>query len=177
MKFVYFKASHLTSIEDAKRQYKHLVFTYHPDVACAKGTMDYEEANEAMKTINAEWDYLRKHNYNVHESADGSIYTDWTQDTPDDVTNMFVEIIEQLIRMDGLEIEVCGSWLWVGGNTREHKDDLKAMGMRWAPKKHLWYKAPKSWKRNHRGEFTMDEIRSRYGSQSVGKPRVKALKD
>ena len=55
--------------------------------------------------------------------------------------------------------------------------DLKAMGMRCAPKKHLWYKSPKNWKRKHRGEFTMDEIRSRYGSQSVGKPRVKALKD
>ena len=46
--------------------------------------------------------------------------------------------------------------------------DLKAMGMRLAPK---------NWKRRHRGEFTMDEIRSRYGSQSAGKPRAKALKD
>lgn len=49
-----------------------------------------------------------------------------------------------------------------------HDGDLKAMGMRWAPK---------NLKRKHRGEFTMDEIRSRYGSQSVGRPRAKALKD
>lgn len=49
------------------------------------------------------------------------------------------------------------------------------MGMRWAPKKHLWYKSPKNWKRRHRGEFTMDEIRSRYGSQSVRRPMAKAL--
>lgn len=169
MKFTYFRADHTTTIEEAKRQYHRLCLRWHPDRP--DGDL------EAMMQVNAEWDYLRKHNYNIHESADGGTYTDWTQDAPDDVTDMFAEIIEQLIRMDGLEIEVCGSWLWVGGSTREHKDDLKAMGMRWAPKKHLWYKAPKNWKRRHRGEFTMDEIRSRYGSQSVGRPRVKALKD
>ena len=53
--------------------------------------------------------------------------------------------------------------------------DLKAMGMRWAPKKHLWYKSPKNWKRRHRGEFTMDEIRNRFGSQKVETEKQAAL--
>lgn len=44
--------------------------------------------------------------------------------------------------------------------------DLKAMGMRWAPK---------SWKRRHRGEFTMDEIRNRFGSQKVETEKQAAL--
>jgi curved DNA-binding protein CbpA len=108
MKFTYFRADHTTTIEEAKRQYHRLCLRWHPDRP--DGDL------KAMQQVNAEWDYLRKHNYNVHESADGSIYTDWTQDTPDDVTEMFVEIIEQLIRI-------------------------------------------------------------RYGSQSVGRPRAKALSD
>ena len=70
--------------------------------------------------------------------------------------------------------EGLGETVMLLGNC-EHKDDLKAMGTRWAPKKHLWYKSPKSLKRRHRGEFTMDEIRSRYGSQSVRRPMAKAL--
>ena len=44
-----------------------------------------------------------------------------TTETPDE----FRDIVERLLRMDGLEVELCGSWLWIGGNTREHKDGLK----------------------------------------------------
>ena len=53
--------------------------------------------------------------------------------------------------------------------------DLKAMGMRWAPKKHLWCKSPKNWKRKHHGELTMDEIRNRFGSQKVETEKQAAL--
>lgn len=159
MQFRYFKADHLTSIEDAKKQYYKLCLRWHPDMAGGD--------EEAMKRINAEWDYLRKHNYNVHQSKDGGTYTDWSQDMPDDVTEQFADLVEQLIHMQGLEIEVCGSWLWVGGNTAEHKDGLKGMGMKWAPKKRRWYKAPRNWKRKHHGELSMEQIRNRFGSQRI----------
>lgn len=159
MKFQYFKADHMTTIEEAKKQYYRLCLKWHPDVAGGD--------EEVMKAVNAEWDYLRKHNYNIHESSTGSTYTDWSQDAPDDVTNDFADIIEQLIHMQGLEIEICGSWLWVGGNTKEHRDGLKGMGMRWASKKRRWYKAPKDWRRKNHRELSMDEIRDRFGSQAV----------
>lgn len=167
MKFQYFKADHMTSIEDAKRQYYKLCMQYHPDRP--NGDL------KAMQAINAEWDYLKTHNYNIHDSKDGGTYTDWNQDMPDDVTSEFADIISNLVTMAGLEIEICGSWLWVGGNTKEHKDSLKGMGMRWAAKKRRWYKAPKNWKRRHHGEFTMDEIRERYGSQAVQSKQYAAL--
>ena len=167
MKFQYFKADHTTTIEDAKKQYYKLCMQWHPD----RPNGD----EEAMKQINAEWDYLRKHNYNIHESKDGGTYTDWQQDMPDDVTEQFADIISKLVTMAGLEIEVCGSWLWVGGNTREHKDDLKDMGMRWASKKHRWYKAPKDWKRKTHRELSMDEIRSKFGSTAVQGVQYAAL--
>lgn len=166
MKFKYFKADHTTTIEDAKKQFVKLCLKFHPD----KGGTD-----EDMKAINAEWDYLSKHNYNIHDSKDGGTYTDWTQDVPDDVTNEFSDIITSLVTMAGLEIEVCGSWLWVGGNTKEHKDSLKGMGMRWASKKHRWYKAPKDWKRKTHRELSMDEIRSKFGSQTVQGKQYAAL--
>lgn len=159
MRFQYFKADHTTTIEDAKKQYYRLCHRWHPDMPGGD--------TEAMKQINAEWDYLRKHNYNVHESKDGGTYTDWSQDAPDDVTEQFADIISKLVTMDGLEVEVCGSWLWVGGNTKEHCGDLKAMGMRWASKKRRWYKAPKDWKRRNHRELSMDEIRNCFGSKKV----------
>ena len=70
------------------------------------------------------------------------------------------------MKLDGLEIELCGSWLWIGGNTKEHKDALKAARCRWSSNKKLWYwhhsEEGRKW---HRGKATMNQIRSKYGSQ------------
>lgn len=75
------------------------------------------------------------------------------------------EAIEKIITLDGLEIEICGLWVWVGGETKKHKDALKAAGYKWAIKKVKWYFAgvPAGGFR----QFDMDEIRRRYGSQRV----------
>jgi len=67
----------------------------------------------------------------------------------------------------GLDIEVCGAWVWLHGDTRPHKDIIKAAGFRWAPKKTLWYYRPADYKSNGRGKFSMEEIRERHGSQKV----------
>ena len=147
-----------TPIEEVKRQYKKLALKHHPDLG---GDL------KDMQRVNAEYDELRKRCYNIHQDMSGNVYTDQTQDTPDDVTDRFKDIIDQLIHMEGLEIEVCGSFLWVGGNTRGHKDELKSMGFRWASKKKRWFLAPQGWRKKGRRELTMGEIRSNYGSQRI----------
>lgn len=152
------KADHTTAIEDIKKQYKALAMKLHPDMG---GTI------EEMSRLNVEFDFLRKHNYNIHKSQSGSVYTDETQDRPDDVTDRYAEIIEALIHMEGLEIEICGSFLWIGGNTYPHKADLKAMGFKWAAKKRRWFLAPQGWRKRGRRELTMNEIRDSYGSQRI----------
>ena len=86
-----------------------------------------------------------------------------TTETPDE----FRDIVERLLRMDGLEVELCGSWLWIGGNTREHKDGLKTAGCRWSSNKKLWYwHHAEEGCRWHRGTKTINQIRSKYGSQT-----------
>lgn len=166
MKFQYFKADHMTTIEEAKKQYKKLMLMYHPDIATKKGMSD-EEATKICQQISVEWNYLKSHNYNIHEAANGSTYTDWNQDRADDVTERYVEIIEQLVKMEGVFIEVCGSFLWLSGNTKEHKDAIKGLGFRWASKKKMWFLAPQGWRKKGRRELQMDEIRDTYGSVRV----------
>ena len=67
--------------------------------------------------------------------------------------------------MDGLEIELCGRWLWIGGETMKHKEELKACGCRWSSTKKLWpwhfQEAGMTW---HKGSKTTAQIRSKYGS-------------
>ena len=67
--------------------------------------------------------------------------------------------------MDGLTVELCGRWLWIGGNTREHKDELKACGCRWSSSKKLWsWHFAEEGSHWHRGKKSMEYIRSTYGS-------------
>lgn len=67
----------------------------------------------------------------------------------------------------GLEIELCGTWVWVSGDTKPHKDVLKAAKYKWAPKKQMWYFHSGERKSFSRGKFTIDEIRSMHGSRPV----------
>lgn len=158
-KFFKFYAGQTITIEAIKKQYHALALRWHPDRP--NGDL------ATMQQINAEFDKLRKLYYNVHEAANGNVYTDEQQDRSDDVTANFIDIIDQLIHMEGLLIEVCGSFLWLGGNTYEHKAEIKSMGFRWASKKRRWYLAPKGWKKKGRRELSMDEIRDTYGSKVV----------
>jgi hypothetical protein len=64
----------------------------------------------------------------------------------------------------GLTIEVCGTWIWVSGDTRPHKEILKESGYKWAPVKKLWHWRPADAKSFSRGKYTMDEIRASHGS-------------
>lgn len=156
--FKFIKSDFNTAIEDIKKQYKKLVFKLHPDMGGSE---------DDMKQLNIEFDFCKCHNFNIHRAQNGGTYTDQTQDTPDDVTDRFKDIIEKLIHMEGLDIEICGSFLWVGGNTRPHKDELKSMGFRWASKKRRWFLAPQGWRKKGRRELTMGEIRDNYGSKRI----------
>lgn len=79
----------------------------------------------------------------------------------------YMAVVVELIRM-GLEIEVCGVWLWIHGDTKAVKEQLKACGCCWAPGKKLWYWRP-SWAKSHgsKKRQSMEIIRAKYGSAWV----------
>lgn len=157
MRFAWFKADFRTPIEECKRQYRKLVMEHHPD----RGGNE-----EDMKAINAEWEWFHKHNYNIHETKEGSVYTDERQEAPDEVTERFAWLINILIAMEGVGIEICGSFIWLSGDTKPYKEVLKALGFRWARKKGMWYIAPTKYRKRRR-ECSMNEIRDWYGSYKV----------
>jgi hypothetical protein len=80
-------------------------------------------------------------------------------------TRDFDEFLAVLMGLKGLEIEICGSWLWIGGETKENKDALKGAGCRWASKKKLWYWHAGEWVKKVRRALTMEQIRDLHGSE------------
>lgn len=45
------------------------------------------------------------------------------------------EVLQSIITLQNINIEIVGCWIWVDGNTYEHKDTLKALGFKWAREK------------------------------------------
>ena len=139
------------TLDELKAEYRRLVKLPHPD--CGGDP-------ETMKAINNEHDKLFEELKRQHNARADEFHQ--TTETAEE----FREIIEKLLQLDGLTVELCGSWLWIGGNTWEHKDALKAAGCRWSSNKKLWYwhhaEEGRSW---HQGKKTIGEIRSKYGSQ------------
>lgn len=79
----------------------------------------------------------------------------------------FIAVIAKLLSIPGIIIELCGSWVWVSGETREHKDEIKAAGCFWAKKKGMWYWRCAKDAHHGKSHASMAGIRRKYGSERI----------
>lgn len=153
------------TIEALKREYKRLAYIHHPD----RGG-----DTETMQAINAEYDRAFARLRNVHESTRSDAQPGDTYESAEASTEApeeYREIIERLLHLDGVELELCGRWIWITGSTYQHRESLKAAGCKWASKKRCWYWHPSDAATRSRRSTPMDKIRERYGSESLGTGR------
>ena len=141
----------IKTLEELKKLYHKLIMKYHPDRGGDKATAqqiisEYEEVFERVK--------------NTHYSAKNERFY---EKKTDEVPQEFINIIEQLIHMDGVVAEIVGCFVWLSGNTKPYKELLKSMGFKWHSKKLMWYLAPKGYKPSAPNMFSYDEIKSYYG--------------
>ena len=66
-----------------------------------------------------------------------------------------------------------GQWLWVSGDTKEHKEKLKELGFKWASKKKMWYFGELKG-RNHK-EQSIEDIKAKYGSETLKSKEKKQI--
>ncbi|EQB98979.1 J domain-containing protein [Photorhabdus temperata] len=143
--------------KDIKSAYKKLALKYHPD----RNPL----GAEIMKAVNAAFDFLIANldKINQFQSADEEDRYNYGKELEN--------ILTVLSGLSGVVYEVIGNWVWISGETREHKDELKEMGCKWAAKKKQWFYRPEEHKsRWNRKEHSMDEIREMYGTD--GKRRA-----
>ena len=140
------------TLDELKKEYRRLVMIHHPDHGGSTATMqdintEYEKRFEVLKN---------QHNATADEHHK-------TTEAPEE----FINIINALIKFPGIIVELCGSWLWISGDTIPVKEQLKAAGCRWSSSKKMWYwHHPEDGSRWHKGKKTMQEIRNKYGSQT-----------
>lgn len=148
------------TLDELKKAYKALAMKHHPDVGGDTSTM--QQINAAYEARFE--DLKRQQNTRAAEDASGQAKA--TSESAAD----FIAIINALLHLDGLEIELCGRWLWIGGDTRKHKEALKAAGCRWSSTKKLWsWHFAEDGSKWHRGRYSMDQIRHKYGSTTFAR--------
>lgn len=164
----YFK--NVETLEELRKQYKELLKKFHPD--------NPNGSTEATQAINAEYDKLFKVLKDKHESktADGdkATYDNMKYDFSED--EALREILQKIIGFSDITIELCGSWIWLSGNTYQYKAELKEIGFKWASKKKQWYWHSEAFRKKGKKALSMDEIRNYYGSTEVKADDTKRLK-
>jgi len=143
------------TLEELKSQYHELAFKHHPD--CGGDTA-------TMQAVNAEYDRLFSLLKNTHRNKDGEKYT--TDRENEETPDQFKDLVAELMRMDGIIIEIIGSFVWLTGNTRTHKDRIKEIGFKFSGKKIAWYLAPAGYRRHGRTDYSLDTIRGMYGTRA-----------
>ncbi len=143
-------------VQPLRDRYRELLKEHHPDNG---GDV------EVMKEINAEYDRISAEMSRSRHAGEAS-GEEGRKDYEADVACR--EILEAIIGYD-IQIEIIGTWIWCFG-CRAVKDALKQLGFKYAPKKKAWTWHYGEYRRFHRGETPLEEIREKYGSRTVGRP-------
>lgn len=146
--------------DDIKKAYRLKAKEFHPDRNPA--------GLEMMKIINAAFNILKEvDTLEVFENAEVNNY-------PEELS----QALNAIIGLHGLVVEVCGLWVWVSGDTKAHKDILKANHFKWAKNKGMWFYRPnkaRSFKNRSNGEWGMDKIRETFGTNQPSKQSQRML--
>ena len=139
----------VSTIDELRKRYRELLKKYHPD---------NEEGNvEITQEINTEYDRL----FTIisEEKQEGS--QSYTQEE----NEQFKAIMNAIIGFN-ITIEVIGSWIWCF-DCYPYKEQLKALGFTWCSKKKAWTWHSGEYRRHHKKEISLNDIRAKYGSQTV----------
>ena len=136
------------SEDDIKRRWRDLCKQHHPDLGGDLRT---------MQAINAEYETSLRDMYRhtmTNEAAEDRIATD--RET--------AAKVQEIILNGGLIVELCGRWVWVTGNTYDHRATLKTAGFRFSSKKTAWYWHKEGDAPGKHRAWTLDQIRAAHGS-------------
>lgn len=156
----YFDTSVIQSLDELKKQYFKLAKIYHPD---AGGT------TRQFQDLQAEYERL------FQKILKGGNLSQEDQDNETAIDETIRSIIDEIIKLPGLNIEIVGKWLWVSGDTKPVKDELKAAGLSYIKKEGKSYWIFAGTKVRKGGQLSMEEIKSKYGATSYASQGRKSI--
>lgn len=148
-----------TTIEEVKKLYKKIAMENHPD----RGG-----DTAIMQAINKEYAFA------IAKISKGGGLTDEEINTEIQLSEEYRKVIEEIINLPDIIIEIVGLWIWVTGNTYAVRKELKTAGLFFASKKQAWYYRNEAYRTRGNGA-PLEEIRAKYGSETINKKYYKQL--
>lgn len=159
------------NFDDAKKEFWSLSRKYHPD-------MNPEIDPEIIRALTNAWDTVKNLLADEHQKANGKKegYATWA-------VSFFENLMETAIELSkissDLTVTITGGWIWIEGETKEHKDKIKKVSLRirnkhgeeykyfpkFSPVKKAWYIA--GVKSSGKGNMSLNDIKNIYGEQKV----------
>lgn len=149
--------NNVNSLEQLKQQYKELAKKYHPD-------LNKNVSAEIMKQINKEYEELFK----IYKTNNN---TNKKQELPED----FINLINELIKFQGIIIEVLGSWIWLSGNTYPYKEKIKKLGFKWSRGRKKWYLGEFSTWYKYYKKDKWEDLKAKYNYEKIESKPLQAI--
>ena len=149
----FFNLDKINDLDELKAEYFKLAKKYHPDVE-GGNTAKFQELQNEYESLTDSW--LKNKKFTKSE-ATNEIKLD----------QQYTEVINQLANIEGIKVEIIGTWIWVSGNTFPIKEVLKSMKFVFAPVKKMWYINTTGEKIRSKGDQTIEQIRNKYGSMDI----------
>lgn len=142
-----------TTVESIKAEYRRLAMIHHPD----RGG-----STAVMQQINAEYkEALKRCNGQTSKGSDGQ---DHTYRYDEAVEQEVMDALHKILRIKmQADIAVIGAWIWVLGDTKPVKEELKAVGCMWHAKRVAWYWRPEKQKAYRRSRSDLAGLAAQYG--------------
>jgi len=143
---------HVHTVEEIKKKYRRLAMLHHPDRG---GSVDI------MQEINRQYqEALRLCDRQTNDEG----FTYYYDET---VESKIMDTIDSLLklRMDDVEINLIGVWIWITGETKPYKEQLKGLKCRWHSKRVAWYWHNQK-RRTKRSEKKLAQIAEKYGCRN-----------
>lgn len=151
----YFK--NCKTIEDVKETYRKLAKKLHPD--CGGNADEFKKMSAEYTTA-----YNRFKNVHRSQAADQEEKTEYRTEYS---AEEFADIINKVIHLDGVEIDIVGTWVWLSGNTYPHRETIKAAGFFFSSKHKKWYYNGNTKKSKKHSKLSYEEVKNIHGCKTV----------
>lgn len=146
----------IDNLETLRKEYRKLAKELHPD--CGGNEAEFKAMTDEYEKVFAELERAGRKTATNKEAHEKKYDAGLDQEIR--------EAINRIINLN-IDIEVCGSWVWVSGNTYGVKEELKKAGFKWCSNKKMWAWHPAEYTKKSRKKVSMDTIRNLYGSEKI----------
>jgi hypothetical protein len=145
-----------SEVSQIKKEYHRLALINHPD----RGGN-----TEIMQEINAQYqEALAKCDRQTSKGSDNKTHTYYyNQEVEQAIMDKIAEILS--LKLDGIEVWLIGTWIWVGGETYPHRKILNEIGLSYNGKRKKWQFHTGSKYRRYSQSSNFADLAATYGAK------------